>query len=208
MIRFSAGTLSGREEQVPPRGVFGDEEIEMNPFVLLLLTMFFGIFHLLGGGAIGQGVHALRRGSDQWRFLFLWGALMGGVPLIFDWFFLISQDYMPYGLVGPAVFVISAFVSAYLDLDIDGGAVISAALGSSAFLIGLFSIPLMLDRSQASNPGMEDYLFGGCFVLLFVVIGGSFAWNGFSAILRGISLDQAYVEREEKLERPRDRKEE
>ncbi len=180
----------------------------MNPFVPLLLMVFFGIFHLLGGGAVGQGVQAIRRGSNQWAFLFLWGALMGGVPLIFDWLFLIRPGYLPYGLVGPAVFVITAFVSAYLELDIDGGAVISAALGSAAFLIGLFSIPLMLDRSEASNPGMQDYLFGGCFVLLFVVIGGAFAWNGFSAMLRALSLDQEYAEREQRLQHPRERKKE
>ncbi len=180
----------------------------MNPFFPLLLAVFFGIFHLLGGGAIGQGVQALRRGSSQWLFLFVWGAIMGGVPLIFDWFFLIGQGYWLAGLIGPAVFVISAFISAYLELDIDGGAVISAALGSTAFLIGLFSIPLMLDRSKEFNLGTEDYLFGGCFVLAFVGVGGSFAWNGIRAILRGISLDQAYAEREGKRERPREGKKE
>jgi len=74
-------------------------------------------------------------------------------------------------------------------LKIDGGAVISAAVGSVGFLLGILSIPLMLDAAKTNNPGIADYVFGGCFVLLFVVVGGSFAWNGFSAMFRGISLD-------------------
>ncbi len=179
----------------------------MNPFFPLLLTVFFGIFHLLGGGALGQAVRLARRGSDPWFFV-LWGAGMGGLPLIFDWFFLIAQGHLIYGLIGPALFGITTLASAFLEVKMDGGAVISAALGSAGFLIGLLSIPLMLDRSKTSDLGMTDYLGGGCFVLLFVVIGGSFAWSGFSAIVRGISLDQAYAERAQKPKQPRQRKKE
>ncbi len=180
----------------------------MNPFFPLLLTVFFSIFHVLGGGALGQAVRAPRRGSDESTFFLLWGVGMGGLPVIFDWFFLIAQGHLIYGLIGPILFIITTLASAFLELKIDGGAVVSAALGSTAFLIGLFSIPLMLDRSKTFDLGMTDYLFGGCFVLLFIVIGGSFAWNGFRAMLRGISLDKEYAEREQKLKHSRQRKKE
>ena len=178
----------------------------MNQIFPLFLTVFLSIFHLLGGGAVGQGLRSAQRGSDKATFFLLWGAVMGLLPLVFDWFFLIAQGYPVYGLVGPIIFVASAFASAFLELNIDGGAVISAAVGSVAFLLGILSIPLMLDAAKSADPGVEDYVFGGCFVLLFVVIGGSFAWNGFSALLRGISLDQEYAEREVKLEERQKRK--
>lgn len=180
----------------------------MNPFFPLLLTVFFSIFHVLGGGALGQAVRAARRGSDESTFFLLWGVGMGGLPVIFDWFFLIAQGHLIHGLIGPTLFIITTLASAFLELKIDGGAVVSTALGSTAFLIGLFSIPLMLDGLKTSNAGLTDYLCGSIFVLLFVVIGGSFAWNGYNAMLSGISLDQEYAEREQKLKHPRERKKE
>ncbi len=166
----------------------------------LFITVFLSIFHLLGGVAVGQGLRATVRGSDKAIFFLLWGAGMGLLPLIFDWFFLIEQGHLIYGIVGPVLFIVAALASALLQLKIDGGAIISAALGSVALLLGILSIPLMLDATKTTDPGMVDYVFGGCFVLLFVVIGGSFAWNGFSALFRGISLDQEYAERELKLQ--------
>lgn len=123
---------------------------------------------------------------------------MGVVPLVFDWFFLIAQGYLIHGLVGPALFIAATLASAFLELKIDGAAMISATLGSSGFLLGILSIPLMLDATKTRTVGMEDYIFGSCFVLLFVVIGGAFAWNGFRSIFRGVPLDELYAEREQK----------
>ena len=172
----------------------------------LFITVFFSIFHALGGGAVGQGLRAAQRGSNKATFFFLWGGLMGLLPLIFDWFFLIAQGNLIYGLVGPILFIVTAFASAFLTLNIDGGAIISAAIGTTGFLLGILSIPLMLDVAKTANPGITDYAFGGCFVLIFAVIGGSFAWNGLRAIFRGVSLDQEYAEREQKLEEREKRK--
>ncbi len=178
----------------------------MDPFFPLLLTVFFGIFHVLGGGALGQAVRAARRGSDETTFLLLWGVGMGGVTVIFDWFFLIAQGHLVYGLFGPILFIVTTLASAFLEVKVDGGALVSAALGSTAFLIGLLSIPLMLDRAKAFDAGLTDYLCGSIFVLLFVVIGGAFAWNGYRAMLGGISLEQEYAGREQKVKHPRERK--
>ncbi len=83
---------------------------------------------------------------------------------------------------------------------------ISATLGSVGFLLGILSIPLMLDVTKTRTVGMEDYIFGSCFVLLFVVIGGAFAWNGFRSIFRGVPLDELYAEREQKPSRRQNRK--
>ncbi len=170
----------------------------MNTFLALFLTVFFSIFHVLGGGAMGQAVRSAQSGSDKTAFFLLWGAGMGVPPLLFDWFFLIAQGQLIYGLVGPVLFVVTLLASAFLQVKIDGPALISAALGSAAFLLGVLAIPLMLDAARQAGAGLSDYVFGACFVLMFVVIGGSFAWNGLSAIVRGISLDQEYVERERK----------
>lgn len=172
----------------------------------LFITVFLSIFHLLGGGAVGYAFRATQRGSNKAGFFFLWGGLMGLVPLIFDWFFLIAGGYLIYGLIGPILFIIAALASAFLNLNIDGSAIISAALGIVAFLLGILSIPLMLDAARATNPGLTDYIFGGCFVLMFVVIGGSFAWNGLRAIFRGVTLNDELAERQQKIDERADRK--
>ncbi len=177
----------------------------MYPYFPLLLTVFFGVFHVLGGGALGQSIRAARRGSDQAIPLVLWGAFMGGLPLVFDWFFLVAQDHLVYGLIGPVLFVVTTVASAFLDLVNEGPAVVSAALGSAGFLIGLLSIPLMLDRAKEFDVGVTDYLFGGLFVLLFVLIGGAVAWNGISELLLSISFDRTHAERERDPKHARDR---
>ncbi|MBI5032232.1 MAG: hypothetical protein HZB51_17005 [Chloroflexi bacterium] len=133
---------------------------------------------------MGLGVRAALRGSDKVYFYAIWGTLIGLVPFLFDWFFLIAQGHLIYGLVGPVLFGVALVASAFLELKIDGAAVISAVIGSAAFLLGILSIPLSLDATKTRTLGIEDYVFGSCFVLMFVVIGGSFAWNGFSAMCR------------------------
>ncbi len=177
----------------------------MNSYFPLLLTVFLGIFHSLGGGALGQSMRAARRGSRQATTLLLWGALMGGLPLIFDWIFLVAEGHVILGLVGPALFVVSTIVSAVLELEVYGPAIVSAALGSASLLIGLLSIPIMLDRAKEFSVGVTDYLFGGVFVLLFVVIGGAVAWNGFNVLLRGVTHDRTYAHRERKAKPARER---
>lgn len=167
----------------------------MNPVWPLIITVFLGIFHLLGGAALGQGWRALERDSSTATFFFAWGAGMGLLPLVFDWFFLIRMGNWVYGLVGPVILIVSTLASAFLEVKVDGFAVMSAALGTTAFLLGILAIPLVLDTFRTKETvGFEDYVGGSCMVLLFVVIGGAFAWNGFSAMLRGISLDQEYSE--------------
>ncbi len=177
----------------------------MNPVWPLILTVFFSIFHFLGGGAVGQAVRAAQRGESTSLTLAVWGAGMGVLPIVFDWFFLILPGNLLLGLVGPLVFIVTALASAFLNVKVDGPAVISAALGSTAFLLGIFVIPLTLDAARTREFGLEDYVGGTCLVLMFLVIGGGFAWNGFSAMLRGISLDQFYSERRQKAAAPRKR---
>ena len=51
----------------------------MNPYWLILLTVFFSVFHVLGGGAPGVGVRGLKNGSDKSNFFIVWGSAMGGL---------------------------------------------------------------------------------------------------------------------------------
>lgn len=178
----------------------------MSPFMALLLTVFFSLPHILGGGAIGQGIRAIKNGSDASVSLFLWGAIMGGLPVVFDWFFLILPGYVLNGLVGPSLFLVAMLMSAFLDLHFDGSAVLSAVLGSGAVLVGILAVPLMLDALRTSSPQITDYVCGGGMVVMFIAIGGSFAWNGFSAMIRGITFDQEMAERETKDRTPHPRK--
>ncbi len=175
--------------------------MEMNPVWPLIFTVFFGVFHVLGGAAVGLGLRALQRGSEEANGLLLQGAIMGLLPLVFDWFFLIAPGNLLLGLVGPFLFVVAALASPFLESKVDGPALISAVFGSFGLLLGILVIPLMLDAARTGNFGTSDYIFGSCFVLGWVVLGATFAWNGFTAIVRGISLDQEFSEREQKFER-------
>ncbi len=177
----------------------------MDPFFAPLVVVFLGIFHILGGSALGQGVRAALHGSDDFMTLIMSGALIGGLPVIFDWVFLIAQGYVVHGLIGPLLVIVCACVTAFVPLDAYGPALAPAALGSAAFLIGLLSVPLILDRSQEYDFGATDYIFGGCFALGFILIGGVFAWNGFRAIL-SVSLDQTQAKSGAKGKRARKRK--
>jgi hypothetical protein len=88
------------------------------------------------------------------------------------------------------IFLIAFVATATLEAKVDGGATVSAAIGSAALLLGIFSVPLMLGAAKTNDLGTEDYLFGSCFVLMFVLVGGGFAWTGFSGIVRGLRPDR------------------
>lgn len=159
---------------------------------------------MLVGGSAGQGVRVARTNVKRATSFFVWGGSKWGfLPLVFDWFFLVAQANLTHGLVGPVLFVFSAMACAFLKLNVDGGAVISALMGSVALFLGILSAPLMLQAAKTGDPGTTDYAFGGCFVLMFVMIGPAFAWNGSSAIFLGATLDQKYGEPDQELDAPR-----
>lgn len=168
-----------------------------NPYVLIV---FFGIFHVTGGLALGKGLRETLNKTEAGKPLMAWGFLMGAVPMLFDWFFLIRIGESA-GWVGPALFV-TAIICGWLffthELSRKNEKSIAAVLmGGTALMLGLMLTPYLLQQVQIrENLGWADYLCGGSIPLFFILIGGSFAWSGFQALQKKRSFDDHIAERE------------
>ncbi|MBI5302198.1 MAG: hypothetical protein HY868_08680 [Chloroflexi bacterium] len=166
----------------------------MSPDSPLFLVFFFSIFHALGGAAVGRAIRTLQSEPQNSLTLFIWGGIMGLGPLVFDWFFLIREGELGYGMIGPAVFVVVALVGGFLwrgALEkIDGGAIASAAVGGAACLIGIMLAPYLIGIARTRQLEIADWCFGTLLVLLFVGVGASFAWTGALAIFHGHTFDE------------------
>lgn len=159
-----------------------------------LLVVFFGIFHAFGGGMFGRGVRALWTEPDKAFGFVIGGTLFGLVPLLFDWFYFIQQKQVLQGVVGPALFVGAAIVSALAGRGIlerfDPKALMVTGIGLAAALLGVLAIPFMLGLGEGQDVGSMEFVMGGCWVLMFVVIGSGFALSGLNALLQGRTFDQ------------------
>lgn len=166
----------------------------MNLTVTLLLVVFFGIFHTFGGAMFGQGIRALREHSGSARQFFIAGTVFGILPVVFDFAFFVGQRAIVWGMIGPALFIFAALVSAFVwegpFETIDTKAVLSFGMGTGALLVGIFGAIFMWNAAQENNPGLVDYIMGGVWTCMFVGIGGGFAWTGLSAILHRRTMDQ------------------
>jgi hypothetical protein len=61
--------------------------------------------------------------------------------------------------------------------------------------------PYLIQQAQTrENLGLVDYLCGGLIPVFFILIGGSFAWTGLSAIRKRRTFDEHAAERELKNE--------
>ncbi|MBI4671179.1 MAG: hypothetical protein HY741_05870 [Chloroflexi bacterium] len=182
----------------------------MNLNITLLLVVFFGIFHVFGGALFGRGIRARREHSGDARPFLVGGAVFGIAPVIFDFAFFIPQGAIVWGLIGPALFVLAALISAFVwegpFEEIDTRALISLGMGSGAVLLGVFGALFMWNAAQTSNPGLVDYIMGGVWTCMFVGIGGSFAWAGLSAILHHRTLDEENKFRERAAKRRKPKK--
>ena len=176
----------------------------------LFLVFFFGIFHLFGGLAFGRGLRDLFDSKEHKTNLILWGALMGITPTLFDWFFLIRDGQLIEGLIGPAIFILSTLISAiFLTAKLTAvheksiGAIL---MGGCALMFGLLLAPYLYQQafSAASTLQRElelaDYLFGSCLLILPLLVGTGFIWNGVQAILKNRSFDEHMQERELEIE--------
>ncbi len=182
----------------------------MSPSNPLFLVLFFGIFHIFGGLAFGKGIRDRLMKDSKGSQLIAWGVLMGVVPVLFDWVFLIGQGYMLHGLAGPALFVITAIVGAlFLTKKLTSvheksiGAIL---MGGTALLFGLTLAPYLIKQAFKMKLGPADYIFGGCLLVLPLLVGFGFVWNGVTAILKNRTFDEHIAERELEIEEKASRK--
>lgn len=173
----------------------------MAPDNPLFLAFFFSIFHAFGGAAVGRALRTLQSEPGNSITLLIWGGIMGLGPLLFDWFFLIRENQLVYGLIGPGVFLLMILVSGLLWRgvleEIDGKAIAATALGSAAFLIGVAITPYLIGIARTRTFGAVDWIFGTVMVLMFVGVGASFAWTGVMAIFHGHTFDDEMKRREQ-----------
>lgn len=162
-----------------------------NPF---FLAFFFSLFHAFGGAAVGRAIRTLATEPENSLTLFIWGGIMGLGPLVFDWFFLIREGHLAYGLIGPSVFVVVALVGGFFWrgalAKLDGAAMAATTLGSASVVIGVALIPFMLTAARERQLELADWIFAPLMLLMFLGIGGGFAWTGMSAILHSRTFEQ------------------
>lgn len=169
-----------------------------NPY---FLVVFFGIFHVIGGLAFGKGVRERISDGKAGSQLIVWGLLMGGSPILFDWFFLIRVGELVPGLMGPILFIAAAIAGGMFftgELSRKNEKSIAAILmGGTSLMLGLMITPYLIRQAQThENLGLVDYVCGGLIPVFFIFIGGSFAWTGFSAIRKRLTFDEHVAERE------------
>ncbi|GAB4499599.1 MAG: hypothetical protein OHK003_16130 [Anaerolineales bacterium] len=169
-----------------------------NPFILVA---FFGIFHVIGGLSFGKGIRKKFGEAGAGNQLIAWGLLMGAVPIFFDWFFLIRAGMLLTGVIGPALFIVSAAIGGiFLNGELsrrNEKSIAAVLMGGTALMLSLLLIPYLIQQAQTrENLGLVDYLCGGSIPILFILIGASFMWTGLSAILKRRSFDEHIAERE------------
>lgn len=168
---------------------------------LLFYVLFFGIFHTTGGLALGKGIRELVSGTQRGGSLALWGTVLGGTPIIFDWFFLIREGEMLAGFAGPTIFFLSTMIGGFfLKGDItkkNEKSYAAILMGGTAVMLGGMLIPYLLTQAQTQdNLSLVDYVCGGSIPLFFILIGFSFAYNGFIAIRKKRTFDEQVAEYE------------
>lgn len=163
----------------------------MSPWFLVI---FFGIFQILGGAMLGRGARLVWSEPEAARGLVFGGIMFGIFPMLFDWFYFIQQGQLLYGLIGPALWGGSALLAALagpgLVRRFDPKAVGAVVIGTAAALLGVFAIPFFMEQLKGRDIGSMDYVFAGCWVFMFVVIGSGTALAGLRALVHERTFDE------------------
>lgn len=171
----------------------------------LFLAFFFGIFHLLGGMAVGRGMRNWRQDPDNGLSLLLWGILLGLGPILFDWLFLLREGQVLYGMIGPAVFILAAlFVYFFWSGKLakkDEKTIISLLMGIVATLVGLGVTPILIAQARTHELTAADWIFGPCIAILPFFVGVNFIWLAVKALRKNQTFDEVAAEEEEKQEK-------
>lgn len=173
-----------------------------NPF---FLAFFFSIFHLLGGLALGRGLHGWRVTNENGVTLIIWGLLIGVGPFLFDWFFLLREGQILPGLVGPAIFVLAALVTFFVwtgELSRKNEkSIISLIIGMTAVLVGLGITPILITQAQTRELTLADWVFGPCIAILPFFVGINFIYLAIKAMWSKRTFDDVAAEEEEKQDK-------
>ena len=60
--------------------------------------------------------------------------------------------------------------------------------------------PFLINRALTLDLGPEDYIFGSCLLIMPILVGFGFVWNGVTAILKNRAFDEHIAEREAEIE--------
>lgn len=176
----------------------------------LFLVLFFGIFHVFGGLALGKGVRDRLAKDNKGNSLIAWGVLMGVAPALFDWVFLVNQGYVWHGLTGPVLFITAAAIAAIFFTEkltrVHEKSIGAILMGGAALLLGLALAPYLVKQALTMDLSPADYIFGSCLLVLPLFVGFGFVWNGVTAILKNRAFDEHIAEREKEIEEKASRK--
>jgi hypothetical protein len=143
---------------------------------------FLCIFHLIGGAAVGYALRGVLRGKISCNsfFFFLWGALFGGIPLLFG--IQESQKGAPYFfLVQSVVFATAILVVAFIPDEfleiLSSPNITSLAVGGLFLMIGI----AMLVTDIFELKSLQEKLLGGG---IFVLVGGAVLLRGLWLLLK------------------------
>lgn len=186
------------------------DEVTMSIGNPLILVVFFGIFHVIGGLGLGKGIRERITDPKAGNQLIAWGLIMGALPIVFDWFFLIRVGHFISGLVGPTLFIIAALVGGIHftgELSRKNEKSIGAIMmGGTALMLGLMLTPYLIQQAGTRDDlGLVDYLCGGSIPVFFILIGTNFVWTGFTAIRKHLTFDERIAEREIEVEEKAER---
>ena len=132
----------------------------------LALLGFLAVFHVIGGAAMGIGARQWRiawstKGARALPFLLLWGALFGGIPLIFG---LATAEWVM--LAGQAAVLLAAFAITFWFIEplkeaLGHQYIFMMVFGGIFMAVGALTGTLMLSSGEQS--GWQALVLGGLF---------------------------------------------
>lgn len=136
------------------------------------MLVFFAIFEILGGAAVGAGLRSVWRRNASGLFFLIWGAGFGGIPLIIGGATFLSQGELMYFYAQLFVFVLAVVVVALVPDD-------------------LFERDRQLDRAEGFAIGGAIMTMVGGMVMVLTLQGGvslPLLIGGFFALLGALFL--------------------
>jgi hypothetical protein len=150
----------------------------MNNLESLFPIGFLGLFQLIGGIALGNGLRSLisqRSGAEF--FLIIWGLGFGGIPLLIGSVFAAASGNPLLMLVGPSIYLgailFGMLLLPWLVEAIGGGLLTLLAMGLLFMSIGSVAGFAMLRQGEI----VGGLLFGIIFFAVGALLSGTGIWS-------------------------------